>query len=311
MDKILVVGGTGFIGSHLVDNLLKNKFKVDSISFKKRRINNKANFFFIDLSKKINPHIIKKINPNMIVYAASLDHFDAEKKFDVGHQVGYLSLINLLNSEFIKKKLKKIIFLSTAQVYKNYCRENININSEIFPKNAYSLFHIQAENFLKYFALKNSINTICLRIANGYGEPFFNKTNSWNIVINDLCLQAYKHNLININSNPNDYRNFINVKDIAKEIVLNLKKKHNTNFIIKNIGSNKNLRIKTLAGIIKSKFKIIMNKNIKINYKNKKNNKLKIYKCKINNLSSTKKLISADLGVEKLIKYISFKNGKV
>ena len=99
MDKILVVGGTGFIGSHLIDNLLKNRFKVESISFKKRNIKNKAKFFFIDLSKKIKINVIKKINPNIIVYAASLDHFDAEK----GHQIGYLSLINLLNSQFIKK----------------------------------------------------------------------------------------------------------------------------------------------------------------------------------------------------------------
>lgn len=310
MDKILVVGGTGFIGSHLVDNLLKNKYEVASISFKKRKFNNKANFFFIDLSKKIKINIIKKINPNIIVYAASLDHFEAEKKFNKGHQIGYLSLINLLNSQFIKKKLKKIIFLSTAQVYKSYCRKNININSEIFPKNAYSLFHIQAENFLKYFSLKNSVKTICLRISNGYGEPIFNKTNSWSIVINDLCLQAFKNNSININSNPNDYRNFINVKDIAKEIVLNIKKKHNSNFIIKNIGSNKNIRIKTLAKIIKSKFQLLLNQNIMINYKNKKNNKIKMFKFKNNNLSK-KKLISPEAGVEKLIKYIHFNNGKV
>lgn len=310
MDKILVVGGTGFIGSHLIDNLLKNRFKVESISFKKRNIKNKAKFFFIDLSKKIKINVIKKINPNIIVYAASLDHFDAEKKFNKGHQIGYLSLINLLNSQFIKKKLKKIIFLSTAQVYRNYCKENININSEIFPKNAYSLFHIQAENYLQYFSYKNSINTICLRIANGYGEPIFNKTNSWRIVINDFCLQAFKNNSININSNPNDYRNFINVKDIAKEIVLHIKKQNNTNFIIKNIGSNKNLRIITLAKIIKSKFQIIMSKNININYKNKKNSKIKMYKFKINNLSK-KKMISIEKGIENLIKYISLKNGKV
>ena len=77
-------------------------------------------------------------------------------------------------------------------------------------------------------------------------------------MINDLCLQAFKNNSININSNPNDYRNFINVKDIAKEIVLNIKK-HNSNFIIKNIGSNKNIRIKTLAKIIKSKFQLLLN----------------------------------------------------
>ena len=44
MDKILVVGGTGFIGSHLVDKLLKNKYEVASISFKKKSLTIKQIF---------------------------------------------------------------------------------------------------------------------------------------------------------------------------------------------------------------------------------------------------------------------------
>ena len=47
-----------------------------------------------------------------------------------------------------------------------------------------------------------------------------------------------------------------------------------------------------------------------INYKNKKNNKIKMFKFKNNNLSK-KELISPEVGVEKLIKYIHLNNGKV
>ena len=46
MDKILVVGGTGFISSHLVKDLIEKNYKVFSISKKKRSIKSKATFFF-------------------------------------------------------------------------------------------------------------------------------------------------------------------------------------------------------------------------------------------------------------------------
>lgn len=311
MKKILIVGGTGFIGSHLINVLLKKKYKVSSISFKKRKISIKAKFFFLDLSKTIKKNIIKKISPNVIVYAASLDHFKAESKFNEGHKIGYLSLINLLKIFSNKKGLEKIIFLSTAQVYKNYCKANINSKSEVFPKNAYSLFHLQAENYLKFFSGKNKIKVSCLRISNGYGEPFMNSPSSWSVVINDLCLQAYNTNLIRINSNPNDYRNFIYVKDIVKEIIENIKQKKQNNFEIRNLGSKANIRIRKVAEIIKLKFKKLLKRDIKIILNRNKIKKIKIYNFKKDNLMEIKKLTSFNEGIENLIKYIHLKNGKV
>ena len=100
------------------------------------------------------------------MYAASLDHFEAEKKFNKGHQIGYLSLINL-KFQFIKK-LKKLYFFQQHKFIKVIV-ENIN-NSEIFEKCIFFISY-RLKIFLN-FSLKNSVKTICLRISNGYGTYF-------------------------------------------------------------------------------------------------------------------------------------------
>ena len=311
MDRVLVVGGTGFIGSHLVNDLLKKKYQVYSISNKRRKINNNANFFFVDLSKKNSLDYLKKIKPEVIIYAASLDASSCEKKFNKGHQIGYLSLVNLLNSDYFKVKLKKIIFLSTAQVYKNYCRDKIDLKSEVYPKNAYSFFHIQSESYLKYFSIKYNIKAVSLRISNGYGEPYLDQKSSWSIVVNDLCQQAFTKGVIKINSNPYDFRNFIYVKDIVGEIIANVKNKDKNFFEIKNIGSNNNYTIYEVANIIKDQLFKLYRMNIEIIFKNKKNYKLKLYKFKTNNILNNKKFTTMQQGVKNLIKYMNLKDGKI
>lgn len=310
MKNILVVGGTGLIGGHLVYNLIKNGNKVFSLSYNKRKIDSEAQFFYLDISKKISHEILKKINPEIIVYSASLNSRDCEIFFDKGYSIGHISLIKLL--DFYKsKKLKKVVFLSTAQVYREYSYKRTDSKSEIYPSNAYTLFHIQSENFLRYFSEKFKIKTICLRIANGYGEPILNNKKCWSIVINNFCLQAYKENLIRINSNPYQYRNFIYVRDIAKEIVKQIKKKYKKNFLIINIGSNQNYRIKDLAFLIKKIFFKLFKKEIRILISNKLKKKREIYKYISSNLINKNKLTTITKGITNTLNYLHSINAKV
>ena len=121
-------------------------------------------------------------------------------------------------------------------------------------------FIFKSENFLKFYSKQNNVGVDCIRISNGYGDPVLTNTNCWSIVINNLCLQAYNNKKMIINSNPNEFRNFIYVKDISREI-LNLIKKNNKKYLIKNIGSNQNVRIKE---IIKAISKILTEINQKL-----------------------------------------------
>jgi UDP-glucose 4-epimerase len=311
MKKILVVGGTGLIGAHLVNDLIKNGNKVFSLSNNKRKIDSKASFFYLDISKKINTKILRKFDPEIIVYAASLNSKDSEIFFNKGYIIGHIFLVQLLNFYKSKKKLKKVIFLSTAQVYKDYTYKKIDLKSEVYPSTAYSLFHIQSEKFLRYFSEKFKIKAICLRISNGYGEPIFGKTKCWSIVINNFCLQAYKNNLIKINSDPNQYRNFIYVRDISKEIIQQIKKKYKKNFVTVNIGSNQNYRIKDLAVIIKKIFLKLLNKKVNIIISKKKRKKLKMHIYTTNNLIDKNKLTTINQGISNIVNYLHSKNAEV
>ena len=76
MKKILVVGGTGFIGFHLLKKALKKKMKTYSFSRKKpkkKRYLKKVKYLFGDISKKKSQFILNKYNYDYIVLSPGID----------------------------------------------------------------------------------------------------------------------------------------------------------------------------------------------------------------------------------------------
>ena len=114
MKNILVTGGAGYIGSHIIELLLKKNFKVfiiDNLSTgHKKLINKKAKFFKVDISKKnLIKKIIKKNNIDSVIHlAAKLNVREAEKKpkFYFKNNVGgTLNLLQICKNQNVRNFL--------------------------------------------------------------------------------------------------------------------------------------------------------------------------------------------------------------
>jgi UDP-glucose 4-epimerase len=146
MNKILITGSSGYIGSCLLKFLLKKKYVVYGIDRVKK--NKFKNTFKVNLNDTNElTRIIKKINPKIIIHMAAqstLDQIHKKKKYIINN---YLATKNLLKSMNFCG-INKIIFSSTAAVYSN---SNLNLkeNSNLKPNNIYGLTKLKCEKIIK------------------------------------------------------------------------------------------------------------------------------------------------------------------
>lgn len=248
--KICIVGGSGYIGSHLI-TALKQSFKIIAHSRKKIRDKN----FYKGVDKvvtgdiRLNSTINRILNskPDVIIYTISYNHFKSEENLINSIGNNYEPFQNLVN-HIIKKKIRtKLIYFSTMQVYgRNYKKQLI---TEKYPKNIqniYTLTHSMCEDLLQ--AYEKNLNHCVLRLSNSFGMPKISGLNCWWPVLNNLCKSAKENKKIIINSDGSPLRDFISLDDISNfiKIIIN----NNITERIINLCSSKTLSIKELAMLI-------------------------------------------------------------
>ena len=281
MKKILVTGGAGYIGSHIIELLIKKRkkvFVIDNLSTGyKQLLNKKAKFYKLNIlqTKKIKEIIIENKIDSVIHLAGSLSVGIGEKypkRYFRNNVTGTQSLLNACNFT----KVKNFIFSSTAAVYKDGLKK-VNEKSKISPKSFYGKTKIKAENKIILNCKKYNINYGILRYFNVVGASPSGKIgliNKGDHLFKNFSIQILKKNpLLKIygkNYKTHDgttIRDYIHVSDLAQIHVSVLNKISIINkSIILNCGYGKGISVMEAA----NEFKKQSTKKIKIIIKNKR-----------------------------------------
>ena len=274
MKKIIVTGGLGFIGSNLIDTLIKKKFFVinlDKITYSSNFYNTKnfqnfKNYKFIkcDISDKKILNILNKYKPSCIFNLAAETHVDRSidnpDNFIKSNIVGVYNLLECFKN-FSKRNKSKLVHISTDEVYGDVLNGR---SSEIYqykPSSPYAASKAASDHLVSSYVRTYKINAVVTNCSNNYGpkqhpEKLIPKL-IYNI-LNNKTLPIYGKGL--------NSREWIYVKDHCEALIKVYQKGKAGSFY--NIGSNKNLNnlevTKKLLNIAKNKINI--GKNVKINF---------------------------------------------
>ena len=282
MKNVLVTGGAGYIGSHVVEKLIKKKIKtiiVDNLSTGyKSLINKKAFFYLCDIKnfKKLNK-IFKKHNISSVIHlAASLSVGESEKKpkkYYLNNVFGTKNVIKCCD----QNNVKNLIFSSTCAVYKDQLKI-VKESSKVKPKSIYGKTKLAAEKLIKNNINKKKMNYAILRYFNVAGASESGKIGQisrGDQLFKNLSISAIKAKP-KINIYGGDYRtkdgtcirDYIHISDIAKIHLLVLKKINKLKkSIILNCGYGDGISVleavKEFQKITKKKFNIQIKKRRK------------------------------------------------
>lgn len=272
MKKIIVTGGSGFIGTNLVNYLIKKNFfviNIDKLTYSsnsyKNKLRNKNNYkhFKVDInSKKKLIQIIKKYKPKAIYNLAAETHvdrsIDGPKAFIHTNINGTFNLLECLRYLKKKKFNIKLIHISTDEVYgdiKGSKRSDESYKYE--PSSPYSASKAGADHLVKSYIRTYKLKAVISNCCNNYGPYQFPEK-----LIPKMISNIFNNKELPVYAKGKNSREWIHVEDHCEALfMLYLKGISGESY---NVGSGKNLKN---IDLVKNILKICKKINIKIGKK--------------------------------------------
>jgi UDP-glucose 4-epimerase len=217
--KVLVTGGAGFIGSHLVDRLVQEGHEIiivdNLVTGKRRNINRAARFYKQDIQSWRLERVFRNERPNVVMHLAA--QMDVRKSvedpmFDA--QVNILGTLNVLQ-QAVKHGVRKVVFSSSGgAIYgeqEMYPAPESHVTKPLSP---YGLSKLCGEQYLSYYQRSSGLQVVSLRYANVYG-PRQDPEGEAGVVA--IFIQKMLNNeQAVINGNGRQTRDFVFVEDVVE-----------------------------------------------------------------------------------------------
>ena len=279
MKKIIITGGSGFIGGNLVSYFLKKKYfviNIDKLSYSGNNYSSydlsKKNYIFIksDINKKnVIIKTLKKYNPSVVFNLAAETHVDRSIdnpepfiKSNINGVFNLLESIRFYNKNF--KKKVKLVHVSTDEVYGDILNtsKRADENYPYKPSSPYAASKASADHLVKSYVRTYNFPAIISNCSNNYGPKQFPEK-----LIPKLIFNILNNKPLPIYGKGLNSREWIYVEDHCRALeILSLKGKIGESY---NIGSDINLTnidlTKLIIKIMKNKLSRIGNK-VKIKF---------------------------------------------
>ena len=274
MRKVIVTGGLGFIGSNLIDLLIKKKFFVINIdkntyssnfyNTRDFKTSNRYKFIKCDIGSKEVSKILLKYKPVCIFNLAAETHVDRSiddaSSFVQSNIVGVYNLLECFKDYSLKNK-SKLIHISTDEVYGDILKGRSSEKYPYKPSSPYAASKAASDHLVSSYVRTYNLKAIITNCSNNYGPKQHPEK-----LIPKIIYNIINNKPLPIYGKGKNSREWIYVKDHCEALLQIYKKGKIGNFY--NIGSNKNLNnVQVTKEILKvSKKYMLIGKNVKIKF---------------------------------------------
>ena len=274
MKKIIVTGGLGFIGSNLIDLLIKKNFHViniDKVTYSSNFYNirehlksKKYKFIKCDIKDKKIKKILFKYKPSGIFNLAAETHvdrsIDSPESFIQSNIVGVFNLLECFK-EFSKKYKSKLIHISTDEVYGDILSGRTSETYAYQPSSPYAASKAASDHLVSSYVRTYNIPAMITNCSNNFGPKQHPEK-----LIPKLIYNILNNKPLPIYGKGTNSREWIFVKDHCEALIKVFNRGKIGEFY--NIGSNKNLNnLQVTKELLKISKKIVkLGKNVKISF---------------------------------------------
>jgi len=276
MINVVVTGGLGFIGSNLIELLIKKKFNVINIDkesyssnlYNTKDFSNSLNYKFVkcDLNQSLKlKKIIFKHKPRCIFNLAAETHVDRSiekpKNFIESNILGVFNLLEVFKEYSKKYNKSRLIHVSTDEVYGDIINGRSDEDYKYQPSSPYAASKASSDHIVSSYFKTYNIPVIITNCSNNYGPKQHPEK-----LIPKLIYNIIHNKSLPIYGNGKNSREWIYVEDHCEALIRVFQKGKIGEFY--NIGSNKNLNnLEICKYLIKiAKTQINIGKNVKIKF---------------------------------------------
>ncbi|WP_108670759.1 NAD-dependent epimerase/dehydratase family protein [Peribacillus acanthi] len=220
--KVLITGGAGFIGSFIVEEVLKRNWQpivVDNFSAGNPGfISVGIPIYNVDIRSSSLEQVFQDHKPSIVIHQAAQVSVGQSKNDPLNDcQININGTLNLLNL-CVKYQVRKFIFASSAAVYGESITVPISEESAQKPISFYGLSKYSAEQYIQLFHQNFGLSYTILRYSNVFGMR--QKQSGEAGVISIFVNRMIRKQPIHVFGNGNQTRDFVFVRDVAKANVL-------------------------------------------------------------------------------------------